>query len=510
MKKLFSYLSSKIRVRLFAAILTTLTVFFVVISLVSEPLLFSVFTRTTYSRLSTVAETIDYLVPDSGTYYFDLYTLSQNYGAEFEIVDASGFLQYKSSGGGSAIGIEHFPSPGSMDPQYSDMTVSARYGDKKFKYKNFEIKKKNATNADYFIYHNTISTGETVYVFYPVADIENIVKVADSVYFVISTLVISILGIIFFIIISRFVKPVEEMNNVTKDMAALNFDRKCNDYGKDEIGELGRSINILSDKLDSTLDDLHDKNKQLEKDIELRLALDNARKSFISNVSHELKTPIAIISGYAEGLKEGISSDPAIIGEYCSIIMDESSKMNELVLELLELSKLESKSQPFDPDYYDIGENISILLGHLSLETEENGITVENRVPLSLECYAMGEKIEIVLKNYITNAISHCSGEKRISIISRKMKNGCVRISVINTGEHIAQEDISEIWDSFYRADKAHNRNANRFGLGLSIVKSIMTNHRCKFGVNNVEGGVEFYFEVPEGPDYYENYSETN
>jgi signal transduction histidine kinase len=510
MKKLFSYLGSKIRVKLFAAILLVLMVFFAVIMLVSEPLLFSVFTRSTYGRLSEVAEKIDNLVPDSGTYDFDLYAISQNYGTEFELVDGSGFLQYKSSGGGSAIGIEHFPTPGSMDPQYSDMTVSARYGDRKFKYKNFEIKKKNATNADYFIYHDSISTGDTVYVFYPVADIENVVRVAGSVYSVISILVITVLGIIFYIIISRFVKPVEEMNNVTKDMAALNFDRKCNDYGRDEIGELGRSINTLSDKLDTTLDDLNDKNKQLEKDIELRLALDNARKSFISNVSHELKTPIAIISGYAEGLKEGISSDPAITGEYCSIIMDESRKMNELVLELLELSKLESKSQPFTPDFFGLGENIRILLGHLALEIEENGIEVENRVPASLECYAMGEKIDIVLKNYITNAISHCSGEKRISIVSRKMKNGCVRVSVVNTGEHIAAEDIAEIWDSFYRADKAHNRNANRFGLGLSIVKSIMTNHRCRYGVENVGGGVEFYFEVPEGPEYYENNSENN
>ena len=356
MKKILSYLTSKIRVKLFAAILIVLMVFFVIISLVSEPLLFRAFTRSTYGKLCTVAEMIDSLVPDSGRYYFDLYALSQNYGAEFEIVDGNGFLQYKSSGSGSAIGIEHFPTPGSIDSQYSDMTDSARYSDNNFKYRNFEIKKKNATNADYFIYHDSISTGDTVYVYYPVADIENVVEVAESVYSVISIIVITVLGVIFFIIISRFVKPVEEMNNVTKDMAALNFDRKCNDYGGDEIGELGRSINTLSDKLDTTLIDLNDKNKQLEKDIELRLALDNARKSFISNVSHELKTPIAIISGYAEGLKEGISSDPAIIGEYCSIIMDESRKMNELVLELLELSKLESKSQAFDPDYYDIGE----------------------------------------------------------------------------------------------------------------------------------------------------------
>ncbi len=506
MKKLFSFLNSKIRIKLFAAILIVMIIFFIAVSVISEPLLFSVFTRNTYGKLVTVADMTDYLVPDSGTYYFDLYALSQNYGVDFEIVDPDGFLLYRSSASGSAVDVGHFPSPGSTKPEYADMTDSVRYNSSKFKYNNFEIKKKNATNADYFVYNSELSTGDTVYVFYPVADIESIVTVADRVYSVFSISVVALLVVIFFVLIYRFTKPVEEINDITKDMAALNFSRKCKDYGRDEIGELGRSINTLSDKLDSTLDDLNDKNRQLEKDIELRLALDNARKSFISNVSHELKTPIAIISGYAEGLKEGISDDPAVIREYCSIIMDESSKMNELVLELLELSKLESKSQPFNPDYYDIGESISSLLGHLALEISDNGITAENSVPLSLECFAQGEKIEIVLKNYITNAISHCAGEKRISISSEKRSNGCIRISVINTGEHIAQEDISEIWDSFYRADKAHNRSTNRFGLGLSIVKSIMTNHRCAFGVNNVDGGVEFYFEVPEGPEYYENF----
>ena len=304
-------------------------------------------------------------------------------------------------------------------------------------------------------------------------------------------------------LVSKLTKPIVEINDITRNMAALNFDRKCKNYGQDEIGELGRSINTLSDKLDDTLIDLNDKNRQLEKDIELRLALDNARKYFISNVSHELKTPIAIISGYAEGLREGISDDPETISEYCNIIMDESRKMNELVLELLELSKLDSKSFDFKPDYCDIGESIARLIDHLSLQIEENGIVLTDRVPLNLECFAEEDKIETVLGNYITNAISHCSGKKEIVLDYEDPGNGCLRISVFNTGEPIADEDLPEIWDSFYRADKAHNRNSNRFGLGLSIVKSIMTNHRCAYGAENTGDGVRFYFDVPKGPDYY-------
>ena len=177
--------------------------------------------------------------------------------------------------------------------------------------------------------------------------------------------------------------------------------------------------------------------------------------------------------------------------------------MNELVVELLELSKLESGAQPFTPDYFDLGAKTSSLLSHLSLLFEQNGITVINNVPENLVCYAQEDKIEIVLKNYITNAVSHCAGDKRIEL-SFSEHDGFIEIGVYNTGEHIAEHDFPELWDSFYRADKAHGRSENRFGLGLSIVKSIMANHKCKHGVKNVKDGVVFTFEVSKDSEYYE------
>lgn len=503
MKKLFTALRGKIRVKLLCAILLILAFFILLITRISSPLLFRAFTRNTYNKLCELTEAVNLCVPDSGAYYFDLYALSQNYGINFEIVGADGSLLYRSSGSSSAIGSDHFPSSGTTKPEYDNMVDSVNYDTSRYNYRNFEIKKRLATNADYFVYHDDISSGDTVYTYYPVADIENVVEVADKVYSIFSIAVVTLIGIIFFILISRIMRPIEEMNEITGDMASLNFERKCGNYGNDEVGELGNSINVLSDKLDSTLEDLKDKNEQLRKDIQMRLALDNARKSFISNVSHELKTPIAIISGYAEGICEDVSTDAEATKEYCGIIRDESNKMNELVLELLELSKLESQSWELEPDFYDIGEEIGEILEHLSLKTREEGITVVNNVSESLECFAQGDKIEIVIKNYINNAISHCSGDKVI-IINAKKHDGFVKISVFNTGEHISDEDMPEIWDSFYRADKAHKRSENRFGLGLSIVKSIMEHHKCRYGAENVKGGVRFYFEVPEGPDYYE------
>lgn len=502
MKSPISLIRGKIRVKIFTAIFVTLLLAIILVKSFSYQILFRTFTYKTYRELCSVADTINTLIPDTGSYYIDLYSLAENHNVDFEIVDSNGYLLYTTKGSGSALSSTHFASSGSSSTEYDDMQEST--SNKAYSYRNFEVKKKIATNADYFIYTYNLSSGEIVHIYTPVANVENIVDVANEVYSVSSIVLIVLVCAVFLLISTGFTKPIEEINNVTKDMAALNFERKCEDYGADEIGELGRSINTLSDTLDSTLLDLKDKNEQLEKDIELRLALDNSRKSFISNVSHELKTPIAIISGYAEGLCEGISDDPKVIKEYCGIINDESKRMNELVLELLELSRLESKTAPFNPDYYDIGEGIASLLEHLSLQIEQNNITVQNNVPLSFECYAQGDKIEIVLKNYITNAISHCEGDKKI-IISYEDKGETLKFSVFNTGKPISDEDMPEIWSSFYRADKTHSRSGTRFGLGLSIVKSIMDNHKCSYCAKNAENGVIFSFEVAKNSDYYEN-----
>ncbi len=483
-------------------IFAILLFFLVLISVFSKPMLFRTFSYQTYRTLSDTASAIDECVPGSVTYYFDLSSIANNNNVSFEIINADGTVAYASSYNSSVYGSDHFASSFVTSSEFSELIPTSSYS-YAFDYEGFQILKKPITNTEYFVFTSLLETGETVHLFAEVADVESVVEVAGAVYSFISFLMIIVMSLFFFLLVARFTRPLVEMNDITKDMAALNFERKCGNYGKDEIGELGTSINTLSTALDATLMDLKDKNGQLEKDIERRHALDKARKSFIDNVSHELKTPIAIISGYAEGLCEGISDDPEVIREYCQIIHDESSKMNELVVELLELSKLESGAQPFNPDYIDLGSLVSSLLSHLSLLFEQNGITVINHIPSELICYAQQDKIEIVLKNYITNAVSHCAGEKQIEI--RLQDSGdFYKIGVFNTGENIASNDLPELWDSFYRADKAHGRSENRFGLGLSIVKSIMTNHRCKYGVQNVENGVVFTFEVSKDSEYYD------
>ncbi|MBP3697036.1 MAG: HAMP domain-containing histidine kinase [Clostridia bacterium] len=492
---------SKIRIKLFATILTVLALFFVVISVVTSPALFLVLSNQTYNQSTQAAEQIKACIPGSVSYYYDLYAISVNNNIDFEILNNDGTIYYTSSKD-SINGSSHFASSGANSSNFSNTVPTDEYS-YVVKKDNFEIRKLITANASYFVYETDFETGEKLYIYSSVADVEKIVSVSRAVFLSIFMSLFVFFSLIFYLLVAKFTKPLVEMNDITKDMAALNFERRCGDYGRDEIGQLGKSINTLSGTLDATLIDLKDKNEQLEKDIQRRHALDNARKSFINNVSHELKTPIAIISGYAEGVCEGISSDPEVIKEYCNIIKEESNKMNGLVTELLELSKIESGTQNFTPDYFNLGESVAHILSHLSLQTEAKGITVVNKVPPTLACFAEKDKIEIVLNNYVTNAIAHCDGKKIISVTCTDAGE-CFRINVFNTGMHIADGDMPELWDSFYRADKSHARSENRFGLGLSIVKGIMINHKCRFGVQNVENGVSFSFEIPKDSKYYD------
>lgn len=499
-KKEPKFRTSKIRIKLFATIFAVLALFFVVMTVFTSPALFLVLSSRTYKQSTQAAEQIKACMPGSISYYYDLYAISVNNNIDFEILNPDGTIYYTSSGD-SVNGTSHFASSGANSSNFANTVPSNEYA-YAMKYENFKIRKLITANASFFVYETDFETGEKLYIYSPVADIEKIVEVSRSVFLTLFMTLFVFFSLVFYLLVAKFTKPLVEMNDITKDMAALNFERRCGNYGRDEIGQLGKSINTLSGTLDATLIDLKDKNEQLEKDIQRRHALDNARKSFINNVSHELKTPIAIISGYAEGVCEGISNDPEVIKEYCNIIKSESEKMNGLVTELLELSKIESGTQKFTPDYFNIGESVASVINHLSLQTEAKGITVKNNIPPLLKCYAEKDKIEIVLNNYFTNAIAHCAGEKIIEFACEDTGN-CFRVTVFNTGEHIADSDMPELWDSFYRADKSHARSENRFGLGLSIVKGIMINHNCRFGVENVENGVKFSFEIPKDSKYY-------
>lgn len=286
------------------------------------------------------------------------------------------------------------------------------------------------------------------------------------------------------------------MSEVTGKMAEMDFSEKCEVTGNDELSVLSSSINHLSDSLNETLDDLHSKNERLLKDIEKEKTLEKIRKDFISNVSHELKTPISIIRGYSEGASLMIENgETESAKKYCDVIVGETEKMNTLVLQLLELSMYESGNVALKDENFDISALTDDYAAANSIKTSVKGIAFTNKIPENTRVVGDRVKTEMIINNYISNAVSHADGEKRITVSSNDLGDR-YRISVFNTGKPIADEDIDKIWIAFYRADKSRSRSEGRYGLGLSIVSAIQKLYGLDYGVINHENGVEFWFDI--------------
>ena len=318
----------------------------------------------------------------------------------------------------------------------------------------------------------------------------NSAQIANEFILIVSSicLVLSVLWV--FLFARKFSKPIAEMNEITRDMSELNFTRRLTASGQDELGQLAESINDMSDSLSASLSDLKKTNARLRDEIEMERQLDVMRRGFVANVSHELKTPISIISGYAEGLKLNINDSSR--EEYCNTIIDESIRMNRLVLSILELSRYESGQIPLDKQIFDISSLAEEMVNRIFLNMP---LTVANEIPSGRMIFADPLQIEQVLKAYLENAAAHTPPGGCVTVKCED-KGDVLRVCVCNTGSRIDEEKMPEIWQSFYRADPSHKREKSRFGLGLSIVSAIMKMHGHACGVFNTADGVCFWFEV--------------
>lgn len=293
----------------------------------------------------------------------------------------------------------------------------------------------------------------------------------------------------------RITEPIRELADLSQKMTELDFNAKYTSGGDDEIGILGENFNRMAEKLEQTISDLKKANNQLKQDIEQRDQMEQMRSEFLGNVSHELKTPIALIQGYAEGLREGINEDSASREFYCDVIIDEASKMNQMVKNLLTLNQLEFGEENIEVSRFDIAALIRGVLQSLEILINQKQAKVHFAVDQPVYVWADEWKIEQVVRNYVSNALNHVSGDMVIDI--RIVKNeDTVRVSVFNTGQPIPEEDVEHLWEKFYKVDKARTREYGGNGIGLSIVKAIMESLHQDYGVKNYDNGVEFWFQL--------------
>ena len=355
--------------------------------------------------------------------------------------------------------------------------------------KNYTIKRMRDNNngLTYILLSSMLDNGYLLYVRIPITSIQESVKISNNFLYLMAGFAILLAAVIVTYVSRKFTDPILELNKIAKNMSNLDFSHKykITDAG-DEINNLGKSINTMSEKLEKTIKQLRRTNNELERDIEEKSKIDEMRKSFISDVSHELKTPIALIQGYSEGLLENVNTDEESRKFYAEVILDETNKMDKLVKELLDLMKLEYGKREFNDKKFNIVE----------LEKEE----VKLETSKEINVYADDFYIEQVITNYLTNAIKHVEekyGNKYIKIENDiDTEKNKVKIKVFNTGEQIEEEQMAKIWNRFYKIDQSRNRNDGGTGIGLSFVRAIMSNYGNNYGVINHEDGVEFYIEL--------------
>ena len=255
----------------------------------------------------------------------------------------------------------------------------------------------------------------------------------------------------------------------------------------------------MADSLEANIQALTQANDRLKVELAERTRQQRITTELIANLSHDLKTPIAIISGYAEGLLEGIAQSPERQQTYYEMILRESGDMQAIVTKMLALSRLESGETPISPEVFDLAELLGAVLDSFQVELARRGITLER--PKDPVCPVCSD-YECVLQsvtNYIQNAVFHINNGSAIRVWLED-RGPRVRVCVANSSAPIPAEELPRLWDKLYRGDPSRQRHNGETGLGLAIVKGNMDRLGCPYGCENDEaaGMVVFWLELPK------------
>ena len=365
--------------------------------------------------------------------------------------------------------------------------------------KQYQLLRKTDTRLDseYLVLVGVLENGDMILMRTAVESIRESAAISNRfLLFVGAAAIVSSLLVAFFTT-RHITRPLQQLTDISKRMVDLDFNAKyeSNQSNSYEVEELGNHINRLSENLERTISELKTANVELQDDIEKKIQIDEMRKEFLSNVSHELKTPLALIQGYAEGLQECINDDAESREFYCDVIIDEADKMNRMVKKLLTLNQLEFGNDQVVMERFDMTELIRGVANSTKILMEQKGIRLELENPEEAWVWGDEFKVEEVITNYMSNAINHADGEKVIRVFYTRSEDK-LRVSVFNTGQPIPEDDIDKIWVKFYKVDKARTREYGGSGIGLSIVKAIMDSFHQQCGVINHEDGVEFWMEL--------------
>jgi signal transduction histidine kinase len=311
-------------------------------------------------------------------------------------------------------------------------------------------------------------------------------------------LVVTLVAVLAFTCATRAITdPILAMSKTAEHIAQRDFSARCDDSYRSEFGTLARSINTMSDQLQEYTEELQDANDRLKQDIKAIDRAQRSRKDLVANLSHDLKTPLGLISGYADGLASGMAQTPEQVQEYCEVIQDECGRMRAMIQRMLHLSRIESGNITLNIETFCLSDLLDDLLASFRMEIERDGIHVTRDYEAGLYVVTDYISAEQSLMNYIQNAISHMGAGREMRLMIRPRPDGKLRVTVFNSAEPFSDEELGELWDSFYRGEKSRKRVGGHTGLGLAIVKGNMQLLGECCGVDNVPDGVAFWLELP-------------
>ncbi len=343
--------------------------------------------------------------------------------------------------------------------------------------------------GEYLILYKGYSQGSLLEIRTPISSIREAVSISSNYYLRLIGFVM-VFGIFLALFFSKKITdPIIRLKEITREIAELNFNKKFTEKRMDELGELGSSVNKMGDMLEGVIFELNRANEKLKEDIEHEKKLETLRKEFVASVSHELKTPIAIIQGYAQGLQEGIASEENR-DFYCEVIVDESRKIDSLVKELLLISQIEAGYLKIEMNDINVGMMVRRIMDKYSYDFGSYKIFYPEKDILALGDF---KYIGRVLENLIGNAFKYAKKEGRIEVDIEETGDK-IKVGIKNTCDNLLEEDLKEVWTPFYRGDKA--RSSEGTGLGLAIVKGILEKHGSEYGVELEGDQVEFYFTL--------------
>ena len=434
-----------------------------------------------YDIIRTKTSNDEFNIPEFSD---DMNTICYNYNISLYVMNSDSYTVFASANGGR-----------SLEPtlaKFIFMPNKLYGGDNRGRE---AIRKVQANGISYIEMISVLNTGYSFIMRTPLESIKESVNISNRFFLYVGSIMIVLSGIVIWVITRKITRPILELTDISERMIHLDFEAKYKGRTKNEFALLGENINKLSDSLEENISELKTANNELKKDIEKKEAIDEMRKEFLSNVSHELKTPIALIQGYAEGLQVGVNDDEESKDFYCEVIMDEAAKMNHMVQRLMSLNQLEFGNDTVTMERVDIVEMIRAYIQSTQILTSQKDIEVRLQDYQPMFVWADEFKTEEIFANYFTNAINHCSGKKIIDV-KLEEKDKKVSVSVFNTGEPIPEEAISHVWEKFYKVDKARTREYGGSGVGLSIVKAIAESMNLEYGMRNYTNGVLFWFEL--------------